>query len=105
MWCQRWQVIYLAHAVDRIGWGDTPFAAHGDGRGLLCFGYRAGQGDFAIALPADWCEEVTVDTTIEQIAGHIASVVASSLPGKRIDVRVYEGVEKGAVAMAGGADC
>ncbi len=104
MWCQRWQVIYLAHAVDRIHWADTPFATHGDGQGLNCFGYRAGQGDFAIALPADWCEQVTVDTTIEQIAGYIAASVAARLPGKRIDVRVYEGVEKGAVAMAGGAD-
>lgn len=104
MWCQRWQVIYLAHAVDRISWADTPFATHSDGQGLYCFGYRAGQGEFALALPADWCEQVTVDTTIEQIAGYIAATVAARLPGKRIDVRVYEGVEKGAVAMAGGAD-
>lgn len=102
LWCQRWQPIYLAHVVDRISWAETPFAARGDGRGLYCFGYRAGQGEFVLALPEQWCELVTVDTTIEQIAGYIATTVAARLPGKRIDVRVYEGVEKGAVAMAGG---
>lgn len=102
-WCQRWQTIYLAHEADLLPWSASPFASYGEGRGLLCFGYQAGQGDFALALAAENCELVKVDTTIEQIAGYIAATVAAGLPGKRIDVRVYEGVEKGAVAMAGGA--
>lgn len=98
-WCQRWQYIYLGHDLDRCQWSATPFAAHAPDSGLLCFAYRAGQGNFAIALPADWCELVTIDTTIEQIAGHIARSVAAAHPQQQIEVRVYEGVEKGAIAV------
>lgn len=100
-WCQRWQYIYLGHDLDRCQWRETPFAAHAPESGLLCFAYRAAQGDFAIALPADWCELVTIDTTIEQIAGHIARSVAAAHPRQQIEVRVYEGVEKGAIAVCG----
>lgn len=102
-WCQRWQYIYLGHDVDRCQWQDTPFVAHAMDSGLLCFAYSAGQGAFAIALPEDWCELVTVDTTIEQIAGYIARSVAAAHPQQQIEVRVYEGVEKGAIAIVAAA--
>lgn len=104
-WCQRWQHIYLAHDVDQCDWQQTPFAAHGvangahvTASGLLSFAYRAAQGDFAIAVPKGWCELMEVDTTIEQIAGYIARNIAAAYPQQQIEVRVYEGVEKGAIA-------
>ena len=106
-WCQRWQYVYLGHDLDRCRWQETPFAAHAADSGLLCFAYNAGQGAFAIALPEHWCELVNVDTTIEQIAGHIARSVAPAFPQQQIEVRVYEGVEKGAIAIlaAAGTGC
>lgn len=100
-WCSRWQDIYLAHDVDLVNWSATPFAAYGPDEGFSCFSYVSGQGFFAIAVPTSWCEVVTVDTTIEQIAGYIAATVGRDFPGDVIEVRVYEGVEKGAVATVG----
>jgi 6-pyruvoyl-tetrahydropterin synthase len=89
-WTQRWHDIYLGTREDLVRRDD----------GRLRFEYTAGEGTFMLELPADRCDLLDVDSTVECIAEHIASHVAVTRPGHRIEVRAYEGVMKGAVARA-----
>ncbi|MEW5249315.1 6-carboxytetrahydropterin synthase [Microbulbifer sp. 2201CG32-9] len=90
-WADRWRDIYLGTREDLL--------PHTGGT-MLQFAYRAGQGDFSLALPADRCELVDCDTTVEQLAQHIATQIATEEPGHEVMVRAYEGLGKGAVATA-----
>lgn len=91
LWADRWRDIYLGTA------GDIVF--HGKGR--IRFEYRAGEGDFALELPVERCDLLQTDSTVENIAEHLAAQVADERPGTRIEVRAYEGVMKGAIATTG----
>lgn len=90
-WAQRWRDIYLGTREDLQGEtsGET-----------LSFSYRAQQGEFSLEIPAARCELVDCDTTVEQLAQYIADTLAGELPGSEISVRAYEGLGKGAVAVA-----
>jgi 6-pyruvoyl-tetrahydropterin synthase len=90
-WAERWRDIYLGTSSD--------VAAHTQGR--LRFVYRAGEGEFELELPAERCELLTTDSTVEHIAEYIAQQVATGRPASKIEVRAYEGVMKGALATAG----
>ena len=87
----RWRDIYLGSTAD--------MAAHGKGR--MRFEYKASEGEFLLELPADRCDLLTADTTVERIAEHLAAKVAAERPRSKIEVRDYEGVNKGAIATAG----
>ncbi|MEK6805694.1 MAG: 6-carboxytetrahydropterin synthase [Pseudomonadota bacterium] len=87
----HWRDIYLGSTAD--------MTAHGKGR--MRFEYTAGEGEFLLELPADRCDLMTADTTVERIAEHLAQKVAAERPRMKIEVRAYEGVHKGAVARAG----
>lgn len=90
-WADRWRDIYLGTAADIV--------AHGKGR--IRFEYRSGEGEFELELPADRCDLLQTDSTVERIAEHLAAQVAAERPGAQIEVRAYEGVMKGAIASAG----
>jgi 6-pyruvoyl-tetrahydropterin synthase len=90
-WADRWRDIYLGTSSDIV--------AHGKGR--IRFEYRAGEGDFELELPAERCDLLQTDSTVERIAEHLCAQVAAERPGAKIEVRAYEGVMKGAVATAG----
>ncbi|WP_160154001.1 6-carboxytetrahydropterin synthase [Microbulbifer sp. ALW1] len=90
LWATRWADIYLGTREDLLAQ---------DGQ-LLRFAYSARQGQFALSIPAERCELLDCDTTVEQLAQYIADVLASDHPGKHIQVRAYEGIGKGAVASA-----
>ncbi|WP_237060014.1 6-carboxytetrahydropterin synthase [Microbulbifer sediminum] len=90
-WAERWRDIYLGTREDLVADGDT---------GRLHFAYRAQQGQFTLEIPADHCELVDCDTTVEQLAMYIANSIAAEEPGHDVRVRAYEGLGKGAVASA-----
>ena len=87
----HWRDIYLASTAD--------MASHGKGR--MRFEYTAAEGEFLLELPAERCDLMVADTTVERIAEHLASKVAGERPRSKIEVRAYEGVNKGAIATAG----
>jgi len=90
-WADRWRDIYLGTSADIV--------AHGKGR--IRFEYRSGEGEFELELPAERCDLLQTDSTVERIAEHVAAQVAEDRPGVKIEVRAYEGVMKGAIATAG----
>lgn len=89
---RRWADIYLATRDDRVGGGED----------RVHLAYRSAEGAFSLRLPAACCEILDSDTTVECLAEHLADVVAAERPGRRIAVRAYEGVMKGAIARRQG---
>ena len=55
-------------------------------------------GEFALELPADRCYLIDTDSTVENLARHVAERLAAEQPGSRYRVRAFEGVDKGAIA-------
>lgn len=64
------------------------------------YSYTAPQGEFEIKLPASRCHLMDTETTVEQIACHLAEQVKQTNPECDVLVRAYEGVGKGAIATA-----
>lgn len=89
-WARRWWDRFLATEADAL----TPTRA-----GHRRFGYDAPQGRFEIELPAERVDVLPTDTTVECLATFIARTLADET-GRRVDVRAYEGVRKGAMASA-----
>ncbi|WP_020648452.1 6-carboxytetrahydropterin synthase [Solimonas variicoloris] len=89
---ERWRDIYLGTREDIV--------ARGDGR--IRFAYTAREGRYELALPEARCDLLDTDSTVEQIAAHLAARLAPSRPGRALAVRAYEGVMKGAIARTGG---
>ncbi|XOZ33999.1 6-pyruvoyl trahydropterin synthase family protein [Halomonadaceae bacterium KBTZ08] len=91
-WAERWRDIYLATAEDRVEtFEDNNTTYHR-------FSYDSDQGHFEIALPAARTEIMAPDTTVEWIACHLRDQTQKLEPANRIDVRAFEGVNKGAIA-------
>ncbi len=91
-WAERWRDIYLASAEDLVSRPDA-------GGGQLEFAYDAPEGRFELSVDADRCEVVPADTTVECLAQYVADELAGQFPGQRIVVRLYEGVNKGAIGL------
>jgi 6-pyruvoyl-tetrahydropterin synthase len=93
-WAARWRDVYIATRADLIGTSD-------EGRTRYWrFGYRGTQGGFSLELPAERCYLVDTDSTVENLAQHVAERLAVEHPGARYRVRAFEGVDKGAIAEA-----
>lgn len=86
-WAKRWCDIYLGSDFDLTGNEDQQ----------LSFAYQSAQGDFEISLPADCCELLPTDTTVEWIACYIAGQLQKAEPNSSFKVRAFEGIGKGAV--------
>jgi 6-pyruvoyl-tetrahydropterin synthase len=93
-WAGRWRDIYLASREDVVA-GGTATA-----EGMIRLGYEAREGRFELVIPADRCEILPAETTVERIADYIAAHLKAENAGSSIRVRAYEGVNKGAVAQA-----
>jgi len=90
-WFEHWQDIYIGtnrHLVETQGASSQ----------YLQFKYEAPQGKFSLKLPKNKCYLIDVESTVENIAEHLASVIASKEPGKKVLVRAFEGIDKGAMA-------
>lgn len=86
----RWRDIYLGCREDRIE------GAPGEVR----FAYQASDGRYELVLPAARVDFLDCDSTIEQIADHLAARLAPRRPGHELEVRAYEGHAKGAIGNA-----
>ncbi|EKF75853.1 hypothetical protein A11A3_00125 [Alcanivorax hongdengensis A-11-3] len=95
MWADRWEDIYIGTQEDLEGTYYIEEIPHHR------FRYDADQGHFELVIPEDHCYLVDSDTTVEQLASHIAGQLAVEAPGKHFRVRAFEGIGKGAIAEAG----
>ena len=66
----------------------------------LSLAYTAPEGAFELVLPKSrtYLLGQDTDSTVEEIAEHLATRIAAERPGQHITVRAYEGVMKGAAA-------
>ena len=95
LWADRWEDIYIGTEEDLEGTYYVDEVPHHR------FRYDADQGHFELVIPEDHCYLVNHDSTVENLAEHIAGELAREAPGKRFRVRAFEGVGKGAIAEAG----
>lgn len=91
-WAGLWHDIYIGTRSDLIE--ETNL----DGRQYFTFRYQACQGKFEITLPAACCYLIDTDSTVENLAEHIAAELHKLHPEKQLEIFAYEGINKGAVA-------
>lgn len=95
LWADRWQDIYIGSADDLEGTYYLDDIPHHR------FRYEAEQGLFELLIPEDHCYMIDTESTVENLAQHIADQLAIEAPGKHFRVKAYEGISKGALADAG----
>lgn len=88
-WARRWRDVFLGNRADLVGHGAR-----------YRFAYQTPAGAFELELEAQRCQLLDAETTVENIAAFIAAELKRQEPAKRFTVRAYEGVNKGAVAVA-----
>ncbi len=93
-WAEAWSDIYIGTREDLIG------TSMRDDTDYLEFGYRSTQGSFGLTLPTAACYLIDGDSTVENIAQHIAERLKAEHPEDDFKVYAYEGVDKGAVGVA-----
>ena len=98
LWCERWQDIYLGTEEDLCS-ADALQHLQAE-QGEYCFRYQAPQGWFELTMPKAHCEIIPCDTTVECLAGFIASELKLQDATKQYKVVAYEGVGKGAIAFS-----
>lgn len=91
VWAGHWQDVFLGNRADLVNAADNP---------RLRFAYTADEGHFELALPASRCALLETDTTVENIAAHIAQSLKRDQPNSQFLVRAFEGANKGAEATA-----
>ncbi len=89
-WATRWQDIYIGTAAHRVESEPETNA----------YEYEAPQGFFELSLPSRYCYDIQTESTVEQIAKHLAARIKQFRPLDEVTVRAYEGIGKGAVASA-----
>lgn len=93
-WAQRWRDIYIGSR------GDLWAQPEDHGIRYHHYKYAGSQGLFELRLPAARCYLIDGDSTIENLAQHVAETLRHEQPGHRFEVRAYEGIAKGAVGTA-----
>ncbi len=88
-WADQWQDVYIATREDIQTETEQTYQ----------FGYTAPQGDFVLTMPKAKCYLVDTETTVENIATHIYSVLKQRHTDANIKVKAYEGFGKGAIAQ------
>src|SRR5690606_25858595 len=56
------------------------------------FAYESEEGQFRLQLPQRYCHLMDSDSTVEQIAAHIAASIKQQEPDSTITVKAYEGL-------------
>lgn len=93
-WASGWRDIYIGTRADLIDGSDDADS------GYLDFAYHGAQGPFGLRLPRRACYLIDTDSTVENIAQHIADTLKARHPESGFTVFAYEGVDKGAVGQA-----
>ena len=89
-WFERWEDIYIGTRHHVINESDE----------RLNFEYLAQQGKFELSLPKSACYLINNESTVENIAQHLADETAKLNPGKQVKIMAFEGIGKGAIASA-----
>ena len=95
-WTARWRDVYIGSRQDLLQRFTEGGVEH------FRFGYHAPQGEFLLELPASCCYLLESESTIERITLHLAAECARVRPGSTFQVKVWEGVNKGAIATSPG---
>ena len=93
-WAAHWSDIYIGTRDDLIGTSER------DGIPYYEFGYQSAHGQFGLTLPQAACYLIDTDSTVENIALHIARELKTAHPDDWFKVYAYEGVDKGAIGIA-----
>jgi 6-pyruvoyl-tetrahydropterin synthase len=91
-WALKWKDIYIGTRSDIY----RQYSEHGTD--YIHFRYTACQGLFELIIPANCCYLVDIDTTVENLAEHIAGILRETYPAKTLTVYAYEGIDKGAIS-------
>lgn len=86
-WCERWAHVYLISQEDIMHHDETQIHS----------GYHAPEGRFELIAPAECCDILPSDSTVECIAEHIFTTLKREHPAHHWRVKAYEGVQKGAM--------
>ncbi|MCW8944119.1 MAG: 6-carboxytetrahydropterin synthase [Sedimenticola sp.] len=92
-WAKRWEDIYIGTQ------SDLQEAFQENGNACLRFGYTANQGLFKLEIPTRCSYLIESDTTVENLAQHIANRLKQEHPNDSFRVEAYEGVDKGAIGI------
>jgi 6-pyruvoyl-tetrahydropterin synthase len=89
-WAETFRDIYLVTGTHVVA----------DDGERLSVAYTAPEGRFELTLPQARTYRLghETDSTVEEIAEHLATRLQAAHPGRTITVRAYEGVMKGAIA-------
>lgn len=93
-WAERWRDIYIGTREDIR----SEFTENG--HAYWQFVYQAQQGEFELSIPQKRCYLIDTDSTVELIATHFANETAKQFPNKKVRVKAFEGINKGAIAEA-----
>jgi 6-pyruvoyl-tetrahydropterin synthase len=91
-WARQWKDIYIGTE------SDVHERISRNGVDYIRFRYTACQGLFELTLPASNCYLVEIDSTVENLAQHIADRLHRQYPDKNLTVYAYEGIDKGAIS-------
>ncbi|NTS77643.1 6-carboxytetrahydropterin synthase [Catenovulum sp. SM1970] len=101
-WQDRWRDIYIGSEDDLSP--QTLVAVCQQHKleqdAYVGFAYTSSQGDFALVIPKQICDVVDRDTTVECLAEYMLEQMLAVEPETKFEVHAYEGVSKGAIAIA-----
>ncbi len=96
-WSERWADIYVGTEEDLVAPSDLSFShSNINEEQFYCFKYEASQGVFELAIEKSASEIIQTDSTVECLAQYMFDELKSKTD-KRLEVRAFEGVGKGAI--------
>ena len=91
-WSEKWEDIYIGTEEDLI---EPEVESSKD---YYRFAYTSEQGYFSLEIPKARCHIMKNDSTVELIANHILKQLKVLEPNAKLEVKAFEGVNKGAIA-------
>lgn len=93
-WAERWKDIYIGAEPDLLERLTTA--------GITCcrFGYTTHEGEFELELPEGRCYLIEEESTVENLAQYLADSLKTEYPESNFRVKIFEGVNKGAISEA-----
>jgi 6-pyruvoyl-tetrahydropterin synthase len=89
-WAKHWQDIYIGTREDLAETKDNEY----------WFSYQSQQGQFTLKLPQQTCYLIDTESTVENIAQHIADALQKQYPQDSFRVFAFEGIDKGAIGKS-----
>ncbi len=98
-WCEQWRDIYLGSQEDVVSLDKLSIALPDqlNAQDYIGFQYTSSQGLFELIIPAQLCDLVPLDTTIESLTQYLCQQIKQQHPTNKVKVMGYEGIGKGAI--------